>query len=78
MLHLMLSQEGKGEGEGEGESWDDCVARRTREFNTITRERPMDESAWLAFANFQVTISWLTPSKKETSSHRIPCITCQF
>lgn len=48
-------QEGKEEEDvHDGESWDDFITRRTREFNTVTRERPGDESVWLDFANFQV------------------------
>ncbi|KAI5059254.1 hypothetical protein GOP47_0025573 [Adiantum capillus-veneris] len=35
------------------ESWDDYVIRKTKEFNQHTRERPQDESLWIAFANFQ-------------------------
>ena len=48
-------QEGKEEEDvHDGESWDDFITLRTREFNTVTRERPGDESVWLDFANFQV------------------------
>ncbi|KAG0609755.1 hypothetical protein M758_7G011500 [Ceratodon purpureus] len=39
--------------EEEGESWDDYIIRRTRELNTLTRERPDDENSWLEFAKFQ-------------------------
>eukprot|EP00250_Pteridium_aquilinum_P014193 c21834_g1_i2 orf=187-3744(-) len=35
------------------ESWDDYVIRKTKEYNQRTRERPQDESLWIAFANFQ-------------------------
>ncbi|KAI3454346.1 hypothetical protein Pfo_011009 [Paulownia fortunei] len=35
------------------ESWEDEVLRKTKEFNRMTRERPQDESLWLAFAEFQ-------------------------
>ncbi|XP_024385096.1 uncharacterized protein [Physcomitrium patens] len=37
----------------EGESWNDYIIRRTREFNSLTRERPDDENSWLEFAKFQ-------------------------
>lgn len=43
--------------EEEGESWNDYIIRRTREFNTLTRERPDDENSWLEFAKFQVANS---------------------
>jgi hypothetical protein len=36
------------------ESWEDYVIRKTKDFNQQTRERPQDESLWIAFVNFQV------------------------
>lgn len=35
------------------ESWDGYIIRKTKDFNQLTRERPQDESLWIAFANFQ-------------------------
>lgn len=40
-----------------GETWDEFFMRRTREFNKMTRDRPHDESLWIAFANFQDELS---------------------
>lgn len=40
-----------------GETWDEIFMRRTREFNKMTRDRPHDESLWIAFANFQDELS---------------------
>ena len=55
-------QKGEGEDEEEeGESWNDYIIRRTREFNTSTRERPDDENSWLEFAKFQVANCPLLP-----------------
>ncbi|KZV40304.1 hypothetical protein F511_18033 [Dorcoceras hygrometricum] len=45
------------------ESWEDEVLRKTKEFNTMTRERPQDESVWLAFAAFQDKVSRMQPHK---------------
>lgn len=36
-----------------GETRDEFFLRRTREFNKMTRDRPHDESLWIAFAIFQ-------------------------
>ncbi|EKX53588.1 hypothetical protein GUITHDRAFT_132694 [Guillardia theta CCMP2712] len=36
-----------------GESLEDALARRTKEFNVSTRERPNDIQNWLAFVNLQ-------------------------
>ncbi|ESQ48150.1 hypothetical protein EUTSA_v10019937mg [Eutrema salsugineum] len=46
-----------------GESWEDEVLNKTREFNRLTRERPHDEKAWLAFAEFQDKVSSMQPQK---------------
>lgn len=46
-----------------GESWEDEVLNKTREFNRLTRERPHDEKAWLAFAGFQDKVSSMQPQK---------------
>lgn len=48
-----IQQEEDGQHIVREESWDDYVIRKTREFNQSTRERPHDESLWIAFANFQ-------------------------
>lgn len=53
MLYKFLKG-GEEDDEEEGESWNDYIIRRTREFNTLTRERPDDENSWLEFAKFQV------------------------
>lgn len=45
------------------ESWEDEVLRKTKEFNKMTRERPQDESAWLAFAEFQDKVSSMETHK---------------
>ncbi|KAL3628942.1 hypothetical protein CASFOL_027988 [Castilleja foliolosa] len=45
------------------ESWEDGVLRKTKEFNKMTRERPQDESAWLAFAEFQDKVASMQPHK---------------
>ncbi|XP_075483295.1 LOW QUALITY PROTEIN: uncharacterized protein LOC142523397 [Primulina tabacum] len=45
------------------ESWEDEVLRKTKEFNTMTREHPQDESVWLAFAEFQDKVSRMQPHK---------------
>lgn len=42
------------------ESWDGYIIRKTKDFNQLTRERPQDESLWIAFANFQVCSSSIT------------------
>ncbi|EOA29757.1 hypothetical protein CARUB_v10012846mg [Capsella rubella] len=46
-----------------GASWEDDVLDKTREFNKMTRERPHDEKAWLAFANFQDKVSSMQSQK---------------
>ncbi|KAK6123611.1 hypothetical protein DH2020_042643 [Rehmannia glutinosa] len=45
------------------ESWEDEVLRKTKEFNKMTRERPQDESIWLAFAEFQDKVASMQPHK---------------
>ncbi|KAL0356389.1 UNVERIFIED_CONTAM: hypothetical protein Sradi_4085800 [Sesamum radiatum] len=45
------------------ESWEDEVLRKTKEFNKMTRERPQDESLWLAFAEFQDKVASMQPHK---------------
>ncbi|GFP88473.1 protein nrde2 homolog [Phtheirospermum japonicum] len=45
------------------ESWEDSVLRKTKEFNKRTRERPQDESVWLAFAEFQDKVASMQPHK---------------
>ncbi|XP_051123213.1 uncharacterized protein LOC127246064 [Andrographis paniculata] len=45
------------------ESWEDEVLRKTKEFNRMTRERPQDESVWLAFAEFQDKVASRQPQK---------------
>ncbi|KAL6583693.1 hypothetical protein OROMI_002982 [Orobanche minor] len=45
------------------ESWEDEVFRKTKDFNKMTRERPLDESIWLAFAEFQDKVSSMQPHK---------------
>lgn len=47
-------QKGEGDAQEQGENGNDYIIRRTREFNTLTRERPDDENSWLEFAKFQV------------------------
>jgi len=47
-------QKGGVEAQEEGENGNDYIIRRTREFNTLTRERPYDENSWVEFAKFQV------------------------
>lgn len=44
-------------------SWEDEVLNKTREFNRVTRERPHDEKAWLAFADFQDKVSSMQSQK---------------
>ncbi|KAL0816629.1 hypothetical protein Bca101_073073 [Brassica carinata] len=46
-----------------GKSWEDEVLNKTREFNRQTRERPHDERAWLAFADFQDKVSSMQSQK---------------
>ncbi|CAH2053448.1 unnamed protein product [Thlaspi arvense] len=46
-----------------GASWEDDVLNKTREFNRLTRERPHDEKAWLAFADFQDKVSSMQSQK---------------
>ncbi|XP_010487670.1 PREDICTED: protein NRDE2 homolog isoform X2 [Camelina sativa] len=46
-----------------GASWEDEVLNKTREFNRMTRERPHDEKAWLAFADFQDKVSSMQSQK---------------
>ncbi|KAF2548791.1 hypothetical protein F2Q70_00023212 [Brassica cretica] len=46
-----------------GTSWEDEVLNKTREFNRQTRERPHDEKAWLAFAEFQDKVSSMQSQK---------------
>ncbi|KAH0927048.1 hypothetical protein HID58_019304 [Brassica napus] len=46
-----------------GTSWEDEVLNKTREFNRQTRERPHDEKAWLAFADFQDKVSSMQSQK---------------
>ncbi|KFK39103.1 hypothetical protein AALP_AA3G201300 [Arabis alpina] len=46
-----------------GASWEDQVLNKTREFNRMTRERPHDEKAWLAFADFQDKVSSMQSQK---------------
>ncbi|XP_011072028.1 protein NRDE2 homolog [Sesamum indicum] len=45
------------------ESWEDEVLRKTKEFNKMTRERPQDESLWLAFAEFQDKVASMQSHK---------------
>ncbi|KAG8378654.1 hypothetical protein BUALT_Bualt07G0007800 [Buddleja alternifolia] len=45
------------------ESWEDEVLRKTKEFNKMTRERPQDESQWLAFADFQDKVASMQSHK---------------
>lgn len=45
------------------ESWEDKVLRKTKDFNRMTRERPQDESVWLAFAEFQDKVASMQPHK---------------
>nr|XP_027122944.1 protein NRDE2 homolog [Coffea arabica] len=45
------------------ESWEDEVYRKTKEFNKLTREKPHDEKAWLAFADFQDKVARMQPQK---------------
>ncbi|CAA0818108.1 Unknown protein [Striga hermonthica] len=45
------------------ESWEDEVLRKTKEFNKLTRERPRDQSVWLAFAEFQDKVAGMQPHK---------------
>lgn len=45
------------------ESWEDEMLRKTREFNKLTRERPHDENAWLAFAEFQDKVAGMQRQK---------------
>lgn len=49
-------QKGEEEAQDEGENGNDYIIRRTREFNTLTRERSGDENSWLEFAKFQVAV----------------------
>lgn len=49
-----IFQKGEEKAQEEGENGNDYIIRRTREFNTLTRERPDDENSWLEFAKFQV------------------------
>lgn len=51
-----IFQKGEEKAQEEGENGNDYIIRRTREFNTLTRERPDDENSWLEFAKFQVAI----------------------
>ncbi|AEE75998.1 hypothetical protein AT3G17712 [Arabidopsis thaliana] len=46
-----------------GASWEDEVLNKTREFNRVTRERPHDAKAWLAFADFQDKVSSMQSQK---------------
>lgn len=46
-----------------GTSWEDEVLNKTRDFNRQTRERPHDEKAWLAFAEFQDKVSSMQSQK---------------
>lgn len=50
---LDAQEEAKASCTIQEESWDGYVIRKTKEFNQHTRERPHDESLWIAFANFQ-------------------------
>ncbi|KAH7307034.1 hypothetical protein KP509_22G043300 [Ceratopteris richardii] len=50
---LDVQEELRAIGTLQEESWDGYVTRKTREFNELTRERPHDESLWIAFVNFQ-------------------------
>lgn len=60
MLDKFQKDVGDEDEQEEGESWNDYIIRRTREFNSLTRERPDDENSWLEFAKFQVAcISFL-------------------
>ncbi|KAL3824933.1 hypothetical protein ACJIZ3_020962 [Penstemon smallii] len=62
--YIPLSDEGSDSGlTVVEESWEDEVLRKTKEFNKMTRERPHDESVWLAFAEFQDKVSSMQPHK---------------
>ncbi|KAL0743413.1 hypothetical protein Bca4012_084926 [Brassica carinata] len=56
-------QESEEEESVIGTSWEDEVLNKTREFNRQTRERPHDEKAWLAFADFQDKVSSMQSQK---------------
>lgn len=45
------------------ESWEDEVLRKTKEFNTRTREHPHDVQAWLDFAEFQDKVASMQKQK---------------
>lgn len=68
---IPLEEEGEAVQESEeeeeesvvGTSWEDEVLNKTREFNRQTRERPHDEKAWLAFADFQDKVSSVQSQK---------------
>ncbi|CAH8284569.1 unnamed protein product [Eruca vesicaria subsp. sativa] len=68
---IPLEEEGETVQESEEEdvlsevgiSWEDEVLNKTREFNRQTRERPHDEKAWLAFAEFQDKVSSMQSQK---------------
>ncbi|KAJ0264325.1 hypothetical protein HA466_0026970 [Hirschfeldia incana] len=67
---IPLEEEGEAVQESEeeeeqvvGMSWEDEVLNKTREFNRQTRERPHDEKAWLAFAEFQDKVSSMQSQK---------------
>lgn len=48
-----LGPDDESDGQEEGESWEEHLRRRTKELNEKTRDRPMDASVWMEFANFQ-------------------------
>uniref|UniRef100_A0A7N0UFL9 Protein NRDE2 homolog n=1 Tax=Kalanchoe fedtschenkoi TaxID=63787 RepID=A0A7N0UFL9_KALFE len=45
------------------ESWEDELVRKTKEFNTMTREHPHNIQAWLEFAEFQDKVASMQPQK---------------
>jgi hypothetical protein len=46
-------QDPENGADSDGETLEDWFLRRTREYNTRTRERPTDETTWWAFLDFQ-------------------------
>eukprot|EP00960_Hanusia_phi_P059897 764321-Hanusia_phi.AAC.3 len=52
-----------------GESLEDALARRTKEFNVSTRERPNDIRNWLAFVNLQDEFFKLYNRKNQMGDH---------
>ncbi|KAL6559327.1 hypothetical protein OROGR_004444 [Orobanche gracilis] len=62
-VYIPLLDENPNEKIVEEESWEDEVFRKTKDFNKMTRERPLDESVWLAFAEFQDKVASMQPHK---------------